>query len=90
MGVFGERIWADRTTVHLPDHFGKSQVPNVTYLFQMVGGVVLGYGLVVLDLLSVVSGVVILQCAKAWSIDRMVLLFEDMKTRNPEYAGWER
>jgi Family of unknown function (DUF6653) len=27
--------------------------------------------------------------AKAWFIDRMVLLFEDMKTGDPEYAGWD-
>ena len=37
-----------------------------------------------------VFGVLLAQTAKAWFIDRMVLLFEDMKTRNPEYAAWER
>jgi AAA ATPase domain len=42
-----------------------------------------------LDLLLVVSGLVIVQFAKAWYIDRMVLLFEDMKGRHPEYARWE-
>jgi Family of unknown function (DUF6653) len=36
-----------------------------------------------------VAGLVIVQCAKAWYLDRMMLLFEDMKTRNPEYAAWE-
>jgi uncharacterized membrane protein len=50
---------------------------------------VLAYGLVELDLMAVVAGLVIVQCAKAWFIDRMVLLFEDMKTRNPQYAAWE-
>jgi hypothetical protein len=88
-GVFGERIWADRNTVELPDQFRNSRVANVTYLFQLVGMAVLAYGLVELDLLAVVAGLVIVQCAKAWFIDRMVLLFEDMKTRNPTYAGWE-
>jgi hypothetical protein len=88
-GVFGERIWADRNKVKLPDQFRSSQVPNVTYLFQLVGMAVLAYGLVELDLLAVVTGLVIVQCAKAWFIDRMVLLFEDMKTHNPTYAGWE-
>ncbi len=88
-GVFGERIWADRTNVELPDQFRNSPVAKVTYLFQVVGMAVLAYGLVELDLLAVVSGLVIVQCAKAWFIDRMVLLFEDMKTRNPEYASWE-
>jgi hypothetical protein len=47
-------------------------------------------GLVELDLLSVVAGLVIAQSAKAWYLDRMVLLYEDMKARNPGYAAWER
>jgi uncharacterized membrane protein len=51
--------------------------------------VALAYGLVELELVAVAAGLVIVQCAKAWFIDRMVLLFEDMKTRNSEYAGWD-
>ena len=82
-GVFGERIWADRTKVELPDQFRSSRVAKVTYLFQVVGMAVLAWGLVELDLLAVVAGLVITQCAKAWFIDRMVLLFEDMKTPQP-------
>jgi Family of unknown function (DUF6653) len=88
-GVFGERIWSDRTKVELPEQFRSPRVANVTYLFQAVGMVVLADGLVRLDLVAVVAGLLIVQCAKAWFIDRMVLLFEDMKTRHSEYAGWE-
>ena len=87
--VFGERIWTDRNKLKVPVQFASTRVTNVTYLFQTVGIAVLAYGLVVLDLLTVVSGIVILQCAKAWYLDRMVLLFDDMKTRHPEYAAWE-
>jgi hypothetical protein len=57
---------------------------------QIVGLAILAYGLVELDLLATVSGLLITQVAKAWFIDRMVLLFEDMKAREPSYAGWER
>jgi uncharacterized membrane protein len=64
-------------------------VLQVTYAIQVVGLAVLVYGLVELDLLSVVSGLVILQTAKAWFIDRMALLFDHMKAGNPEYAAWE-
>jgi hypothetical protein len=87
--VFGEHIWADRNTVALPEQFRSPTVANVTYGFQVVGMVVLAWGLVELDALAVVAGLVIVQCAKVWFLDRMVLLFEDMKTRNPEYAAWE-
>ena len=47
------------------------------------------YGLVEAGPPAVVSGLVILQTAKAWYIDRMVLLFEDVKARDPECAAWE-
>ncbi|HET7519171.1 MAG TPA: DUF6653 family protein [Actinomycetes bacterium] len=42
-----------------------------------------------LDLLAVVAGLLVTQAAKAWFIDRMVLLSDDMKARVPEYAAWD-
>jgi len=88
-GVFGERIWADRNRVALPAQFASSRVPVVAPAFQVVGLAVLVWGLIDLDLLVTVAGMLIVQVAKAWYIDRMVLLFDDMKTRRPEYAAWE-
>jgi hypothetical protein len=87
-GVFGERIWTDRGTVELPPQF-RSKVLQVTYAIQIAGLAVMAYGLYRLDLLDVVSGLVIVQTAKAWFIDRMVLLYEDRKAGNPDVAGWE-
>ena len=89
-GVLGERIWADRQKVEIPAQYLDSAVTNATYAIQVVGMAIMVYGLVELDLLAVVSGILITQTAKAWFIDRMVLLFEDMKTRHPEYAAWDR
>lgn len=88
-GVFGERIWADRNAVELPEQFRSTAVPNTTYAFQFAGLAVLGRGLVVFDLRSVVGGLLLVQCAKAWFIDRMVLLFRTMAERDPQYASWE-
>jgi hypothetical protein len=90
-GVFGERIYAERNTVDIPQQF-RSRTPQVTYAFQLFGMAVMTYGLVELGwvgLLATVTGLVIVQVAKAWCIDRMVLLFEDMKTDHDEYRGWE-
>jgi hypothetical protein len=87
--VFGERVWADRDTVELPEQFRTSKVPAVAQAFQVVGIAVMVYGLVRYDLLAVVVGIVLTQVAKAWYLDRMVLLFEDMKARRREYAAWE-
>jgi hypothetical protein len=87
--VFGERVWADRNTVELPEQFRTSRVPAVTQAIQVIGVAVLAWGLVELDLLATVAGIVIIETAKTWYLDRMVLLFEDMKGSRPEYATWE-
>ena len=86
--MFGQRIWTERGSVELPPQF-RSKVLSVTYAIQVVGLAVLAWGLYQMHLLEVVSGLVILQTAKAWFIDRMVLLFEHMKGANPTYAAWE-
>ena len=88
--VFGEHIWSDRDTVELPRQFLTSKVPAVTTAIQLAGVALLAYGLVALDVLAAVAGLVIAQTAKAWYLDRMVLLYEDMKARDPGYAAWER
>jgi hypothetical protein len=88
--VFGEHIWSDRDTVELPRQFLDSKVPAVSTAIQVAGVALLAYGLVELDLLNVVAGLVLAQTAKAWYLDRMVLLYEGMKARRPEYAAWER
>jgi uncharacterized protein DUF6653 len=88
--VFGEHIWSDRDTVELPRQFLASKVPAVTTAIQVAGVALLAYGLVRLDLLATLAGLVLAQTAKAWYLDRMVLLYEDMKARNPGYAAWER
>jgi hypothetical protein len=88
-GVFGERIWSERNSVALPDQFTNTRILTVTYAIQTVGLAVLVWGLLQLDVIASIAGLVILQTAKAWFIDRMVLLFEDMKARDPEYASWE-
>lgn len=87
-GVFGERVWTEGDRSAYPPEF-KSKVPNVAIAFQTIGMAVLIYGLVILDPLAAVMGVVITQLAKLWYIDRMVLLFEAMKVKSAEYDAWE-
>jgi hypothetical protein len=86
--VLGEHVLSERTKVPVPSQF-TSKVPNVTYAIQTVGLVIMVYGLWRLDALATISGMLICQVAKLWYLDRMVLLFEDMKTRHAEYATWE-
>jgi len=87
--VLGERVWTEAARVSLPEAF-RSAVPGVAQTLQVVGLVPLVYGLVVLDPVAVVTGVVIVQIAKLWYLDRMVLLFDHVKSEDPEYASWQR
>lgn len=87
-GVLGERIWAERNGVSLPAEF-RSRVPNLANLYSSIGLLPLVYGLVEFNLVAVVTGLLIMHGAKLWYIDRMVLLFEAMKTRDSKYAAWE-
>src|SRR5829696_651812 len=64
-GVFGERVWSERNRLPVPAQFNP-QVLRVTYAIQTVGAVALAYGLVRFDLIATVTGLVIVQTAKAW------------------------
>ncbi len=86
--VFGERIWVERDRSELPDQF-QSAIPTAASVYQAVGMVPLVYGLAALKPTPTVAGLMIVQGGKLWYLDRMVLLFEDMKAQNPEIAGWE-
>ena len=86
--VFGERIYADRNAVELPAQF-RSPALNVANAVSGVGIAVLAQGLIVFAPLPALAGLLITTVGKVWYLDRMVLLFEDMKHSNAEYAAWE-
>jgi hypothetical protein len=85
--VFGERIFAERkkTATHVPSH--HVTVANITTIIAIIGVVVLIYGLVVLEIWPTLAGASITILGKAWYVDRMVWLYEDMK-HIPEYKEW--
>ena len=88
-GVLGERVWTEGDRSTFPPEF-RSRATTVAAVYQSIGLGFLGYGLWALDPLAAVLGVLIVQGGKAWYIDRMVLLFDAMKTRSHEYAAWDR
>lgn len=78
--VLGEKIWANRDQIVVPDHH-KSIITMLTAL-QLAGGVVLAIGLYKLHLWMTLCGITLM--AKMWFLDRMVWIFEEMKG-HPEY-----
>lgn len=86
--VFGERIWSERTAVDIPAQF-RSHIPNLANAYSTVGLALVVYGVVTLRVLPTIAGILITNGGKLWYLDRMVLLFEDMKARDSRYATWE-
>jgi MFS family permease len=86
--VFGERVWTERDRAELPRQF-QSAAPSVAIAVQLAGVAALAYGLVVLEPIVTLSGTLLCQTGKLWYLDRMVLLFEEVKGHDPEVAAWE-
>jgi len=86
--VLGERIWVDRNKVDLPEQFRSPAAPLIANGLSLVGMGILAFGLVDLNLLATVTGILITHTGKAWFMDRISLLFVEMKDRE-EYAAWD-
>ena len=87
-GSTGREDLVDRANLDLPEQF-RSPVPTIANAYQTVGLAFLAYGLVDLNLLATVAGILIVHGGKLWYIDRAVLLFADMKGRDSKYAAWD-
>jgi hypothetical protein len=85
--VLGERIYVQRDRLDLPPQH-TSIVPTLIQLGQVAGLVLLVLGLVTLDPVATLFGLVVVEMGKLWYLDRMVLLFDDVKTRD-EFAAWD-
>jgi hypothetical protein len=88
-GVLGERIWVDRDKVELPEQFRSPATSRIANAYSIIGLGLLAYGLVDLNLLATLTGLLITHGGKAWYIDRASLLYADMKGRSAEYAAWD-
>lgn len=73
-GTLGERVWLARGEVAIPQEFRI--VANLCSAISAVGGVILVYGLVVLDAWASLAGCAIAVLGKMWFVDRMVWLYD--------------
>jgi hypothetical protein len=87
--VLGERIWVDRNKIDLPEQFRSRAASLVANIYSTIGMGSLAFGLFDLNILATVTGLLITHGGKAWYLDRVTLLFAEMKRRSPEYASWD-
>ena len=75
--VLGERCWTNRSSVPIPA--GHRRAPHVLAAISALGVPVLVWGLVVLDVWMVLTGLAVQTIGKTWFLDRMVWLYDDMQ-----------
>ncbi len=87
-GTFGERIFLERRKTDLPAHHLRAAMAltGVTFAASLVWI----WGLYALDFWATVAGGALVVVSKAWFVDRMVWIYQDMKDSDPRYAGWLR
>ncbi|MBQ4915333.1 hypothetical protein J8L85_12845 [Maribacter sp. MMG018] len=74
--VLGEKYWSERKKRPVPKHH-RTPVLILTIL-QIIGAIVLIFGLWKLKIDWTITGTIIVYFAKMWFLDRMVWVFEDM------------
>lgn len=86
MGTFGERIYLARDQLNIAEHHLKSA--RLLQLLSGLGLPIFIYALFSLNIWALVLGNIWIMVFKAWFVDRMVWLYQDMKETNPEYLSW--
>lgn len=87
-GTFGERIFIKERKTKIAAH--HLRMANFLTLLSFIGSLIWIYGLWTLNFWAVVAGIVSIVLPKAWFVDRMVWIYEEMKDTDPVYASWLR
>jgi hypothetical protein len=85
--VLGERVWANRNTVPVPEQHRR--MPSILNGVAGLGSIIAIWGLLRLKPWPTLFGTALIYAGKLWYLDRMVWLYEDMKEENPQYKRWE-
>ncbi len=86
--VLGERAYLNRDKVEIPD-IHKTPLHGILKLMSSTGMVMTIWAVVFYSVWGAVLGVTLAYIGKSWFLDRMVWLYETMKSENEEYRKWE-
>lgn len=85
-GTFGERIYLRKAELNIPEHHLK--VARFLILLSFLGSILFVFSLIENDPLLIVCGNLLVAIPKAWFVDRMVWIYEDMKESDPQFQTW--
>lgn len=84
--VLGERVFINRDEIDIPAH--HKLAPHLLNGIAGVGFFISIYSIVVLSVPLAIIGILFTYLGKAWYLDRMVWLYDEMK-HLPEYKKWD-
>ncbi len=86
--VLGERVYLNRDKVEIPD-IHKTPLYGILKVMSLIGVVMATWAVIFYSVWGAVLGVTLAYIGKSWFLDRMVWLYETMKSENEEYQKWE-
>ena len=86
--VLGERVYLNRDNIPLPEHH-ITPLHNILNGISSVGLLLAIWATSYYSVWGAVLGVAMAYLGKSWFLDRMVWLYEDMKTQSEVYKDWE-
>lgn len=85
--VCGERVWLNTKVIQIPGHHKRAIL--ILNIITGLGLPFLFWGLYQFNIWGVMVGLILVILGKMWFLDRMVWIYEDMKTKSDEYSSWE-
>ncbi|ADZ71086.1 hypothetical protein SL003B_2663 [Polymorphum gilvum SL003B-26A1] len=86
--TFGERVWLNRMAVPIPP--AEARAALALSLVTGAGFLAAVWGAAETNLLTTATGLVVTYVGKLAFLDRMVRLYETMKTAHPLYKAWSQ
>ena len=86
--VLGERVYLNRDKIDIPD-IHKTPLLKILNIVSSIGMGLAIWAIVQYSIWGAIFGVALAYLGKSWYLDRMVLLYEDMKSEYQEYSKWE-
>ena len=86
--VLGERVYLNRDKIDIPESH-KTPLYLILNVISSIGMLIAIWAIVYYSVWGAVLGVALAYLGKSWYLDRMVWLYEMMKSESEEYQSWD-
>lgn len=86
--VLGERVFLNRDEVSIPESH-ITPLHGILNIISSIGMLLSIWAIIYYSIWAAILGVALAYLGKSWYLDRMVWLYDDMKSENETYQSWE-